>query len=117
MESEPERFRPSARTRLDDVRCELLISVATVMEISIKYSIGKLSLHIPPSELIPIMLGRERVSVLPLEVSHAVRLSVLPFHHRDPFDRMLVAQAQIDGLPVLTADPRFKDYGVQVLRA
>ena len=87
------------------------------MEISIKYSVGKLPLHIPPSEFIPSLLGYGRVSVLPVDIHHAIRLAGLPFHHRDPFDRLLIAQAQVENLPVMTADLKFGDYDVDILPA
>ena len=87
------------------------------MEISIKYSIGKLLLHEPPAEFIPSLLHFGKVSVLPVGLAHAIRLAGLPFHHRDPFDRLLVAQAQVENLKIVTADDKFLKYDVEVLAA
>lgn len=115
--SAPERFGASARRRVQDVRNELYLSAVSAMEISIKYAIGKLRLHIPPSEFIPVLMNYERTALLPVGFSHAIRLAGLPFHHRDPFDRLLIAQAQVEDLPVMTADPRFETYEVEVLSA
>ena len=87
------------------------------MEIAIKYSIGKLQLHMPPSEFVPAIMEIDRVSLLPIDFKHAIRLASLPFHHRDPFDRLLIAQAQIEGVPVMTADDQFRRYSIDVTDA
>lgn len=117
MVSAPERLSAAARRVIQDVRTELCLSSVSAIEISVKYSIGKLPLHIPPAEFIPALMAFDRVRILPVELSHAVRLSILPFHHRDPFDRLLIAQAQVENLPMMTADSRLKVYGVEIVPA
>jgi len=117
MVNVPENFSTSARRQIRDSRNELILSSVCAMEISIKYSIGKLPLHIPPAEFIAELQDLGRVSVLPVDLSHAIRLAALPFHHKDPFDRLLIAQAQVENLPILTVDGRFKDYGIDIMPA
>jgi PIN domain nuclease of toxin-antitoxin system len=113
----PERLNAKARRLIEDAGTELYLSSVCAIEISVKYSAGKLLLHIPPAEFMPALLSLGRVSTLPVDVTHAVRLASLPFHHRDPFDRLLIAQAQVENLQVLTADPKFESYDIEVLRA
>ena len=117
MVSAPERFSAAARRQVRETRHELCLSSVSALEISIKYSIGKLPLHIPPSEFIPELMNYERVSLIRLEFGHTIRLASLPYHHRDPFDRLLIAQAQVENLPVMTSDPRFDEYDLEVLPA
>ena len=117
MVNSPENFHIRARRLIRDIGSELFLSAVCAIEISIKYSVGKLPLHIPPAEFVPALQSFERVSMLPLELSHAIRLASLPFHHRDPFDRMLIAQAQVENLPLLTSDSRLEKYDVQIVRA
>jgi PIN domain nuclease of toxin-antitoxin system len=81
----------------------------------IKASIGKLPLHEPFETLIPSELRRNRIGVVGITIEHLNRVIALPLHHRDPFDRMLVAQAMVEGVPILGADENFDAYGVQRL--
>ena len=117
MVNSPEKLKAGARRLIRDIGTELCLSSVSAIEISVKYSVGKLRLHIPPAEFVPALLAFERVSVLPLEISHAIRLASLPFHHRDPFDRLLIAQAQVENLPLMTADSRLEEYNVQIIPA
>ena len=86
-------------------------------KIAIKYGLGKLRLPAAPDKYLPSRLDRLRTRSLPIEHEHAVRVASLPPHHRDPFDRLLVAQAQIEQLPILTSDPIFSRYDVDVMAA
>ena len=88
------------------------MSAATVWEISIKRALGKLEV---PSDLLS-QLELNRFQPLSVTISHAYAAGALPRHHDDPFDRMLVAQAIKESLVLLTADPRIKQYGIEVLR-
>lgn len=115
--SEPERFSRSARDAITDPRNRLILSVVSVTEIAIKYAIGKLVLPEPPSVFVPPRLAEDGITILPLHLVHGLALAGLPMHHRDPFDRMLVAQAQCENLPILTADRRFEAYDVEVVAA
>lgn len=117
METEPERLSPRARDVLEDPANELYLSAASAWEISIKHALGKLRLPLPPARYIPSRMRRSGVRPQPVELEHALRAGGLPMHHRDPFDRMIVAQAQLERLAVLTADPWFQAYRVPVVPA
>ena len=117
MISTPERLSASARRLLEPAENELHLSTASMWEISLKYSIGKFELPAPPVVLLPEWIARSRVTALPIEQSHALAVAALPFHHRDPFDRMLIAQSSLEDLPIVTRDPVFNAYDVKVLSA
>ena len=101
---------PAVRETLADPGSEPLVSAATGWEIAIKRSLGKLA---APDDL-PDRIADEGFAWLPVSAVHAWQVRDLPAHHRDPFDRLLVAQAIIERLPIITADARFADYGVDV---
>ena len=109
------RLSRRAREIFRDPANELLWSSASSWEVSIKYSLGRLELAKPPKELLPEQLRRQRIGSLPVEHTHAFRVAELPHHHRDPFDRLLIAQAQVERLPLLSGDPALRDYEVEVV--
>ncbi len=113
----PERFSEDTRSLVKASENDLHLSAASAWEIAIKYELGKLTLPGCPAEVIPELMSKTAVSPLPVLHSHALRVADLPMHHRDPFDRLLVAQAQLEDLPILTADPQFEPYEVEILRA
>lgn len=117
MNLAPERLSHEARTLVAAPDTELWLSVASVWEVVIKHAIGKLRLPLPPREYVTSRLARDVVQALPVDVGHALRVADLPPHHRDPFDRLLIAQALDERLPVMTNDPQFGSYGIQVLDA
>jgi PIN domain nuclease of toxin-antitoxin system len=96
---------------------DVLASAVSLWEIAIKAAMGKLRLPGPPAEWLPEALERTGIETLPIEGGHALAAGALPPHHRDPFDRMIVAQALLERLTVVTRDPRFAQYGVAVLPA
>ena len=98
-----------------DAENEILLSAVTGFEISVKFSIGKLELSEPPDKFIQNRVVKNYLSVLPITLPHTLKLADLPFHHRDPFDRLLVAQAIIENVPILTRDPLFSEYDCQVI--
>ena len=104
-----------ARDILDDIENEIMLSVASLWEIAIKVSLGKLELQQSFADLVPRQLLSNEIGLLPIDPRHLTVLVELPFHHRDPFDRLLIAQAISEGLPVLSGDEAFRDYSVQVL--
>jgi PIN domain nuclease of toxin-antitoxin system len=114
--SEPERFSKSTLDRLADRDTERLLSSASVWEIVIKYGIGKLPLPIAPPAFVPSRLEATQTDVLPISAAHALRVADLPDHHRDPFDRMIVAQAMVEATPLLTADKALRRYGIELFR-
>lgn len=93
------------------------MSVATAWEVAIKHRRRRLTLPYPPEEFIPKALAEDGFLGLAITLSHAIRAGGLPVHHKDPFDRMLVAQAQLENLAILTSDPMFSTYEVQVVPA
>lgn len=103
----PERLTPHHRQIIAQ-REMIVVSVAVIWEIEIKREIGKLD---APDDLL-YQLSRANIEILPISADHAVAAARLPMHHRDPFDRMLIAQAQIEGFSVLTSDKHFKLYDV-----
>lgn len=113
----PERFSAASRALVVATESELFLSAASAWEISIKFALGKLRLPAEPGRIVPSLMAQTGVTPLPILHSHALHVGGLPPHHRDPFDRMLIAQAQLERLPILTADPRFSAYEVEVLRA
>ncbi len=114
---EPERLAAPAREIVEDRNNTLLLSAASVWEIAIKYALGKLPLPVPPTEYVPSRMERDGTEGLPIVLDHAVRVAALPPHHRDPFDRLLIAQCQAERLRILTADRLFEPYEVDVIWA
>lgn len=108
-----ERLTRQARETIEDGRNEVLASVATLWEIAIKRSLGKLDLERTFSDLFPAELELNAISILGVEVAHLAKLVEMPFHHRDPFDRLLIAQALVEDLPIVGVDPAFDAYGVR----
>ena len=105
------RIRPRVRTAIEN-RTLVLASLSSAWEIAIKASIGKLRLPLPFDDL----LDQVGIGLLPIRLDHIREVEVLPFHHRDPFDRMLVAQARVDGLQIITRDRYLDAYDVAVYR-
>jgi len=117
MLTAPERLSPQARRVITDAHTDLMLSAASSWEIAIKYAIGRLPLPEIPETYVPSRMRMSGVGGLPVEHSHALRVAALKPRHRDPFDRLLVAQAQIERLGIITADLVFKLYDVEVLVA
>ena len=113
----PKRIRRVAREVLEDPETTLILSAASSWEIAIKYRLGKLPLPEAPAAFIPPRLVRDGIESLPVEHLHACRVAELPDHHRDPFDRLLVAVAQLESLTLVTADAAFDAYDVEILHA
>jgi PIN domain nuclease of toxin-antitoxin system len=111
------RLNPTARATLIDPQHELYFSAASAWEIAIKASIGKLHLPESPEILVPRETGRLGLHWLPVNSHHALFVYGLPIHHGDPFDRMLIAQAMVEGLTLITADRDVRNYHVPILWA
>lgn len=110
-----DRLSARARQMIEAPDHSMLISMASLWEIGIKHSLGKLDLARPFAELIPEELERQRIGLLNIELPHLVELVNLPLHHRDPFDRLIAAQAIVEGLPVISVDSALDPYGVERL--
>ncbi|MDQ2847027.1 MAG: type II toxin-antitoxin system VapC family toxin [Actinomycetota bacterium] len=117
LQADPERLPDTVRDLVEDRRVELLLSAASAWEIAIKYRIGKLPLPQDPVTYVPDRMRRSGTTTLSVQHAHVLRVSELPDHHRDPFDRLLVAQAQILDVPIVTADSQFQRYEVTIIQA
>lgn len=111
--SDPAKLSDPAREALTNGLNAVYLSSAAVWEMAIKKALGRLDI---PANLEEV-LGKARIQVLPITLPHALAVADLPVHHQDPFDRMQVAQARLEGLVLITRDPRIAEYDVQVLSA
>jgi PIN domain nuclease of toxin-antitoxin system len=102
-----------ARTAVGSARNECFVSVASAWELAIKVGLGKLRIEGALDRFVPEQLAVNGFQALAIDLRHTARVASLPSHHRDPFDRLLVAQALEDDLSVLTANPVFARYGVK----
>lgn len=92
---------------------ELFLSIGSLWEIAIKLRLGKLSLAMPAESLMTEHLIANSIETMPISVPHLIQLSTLPLHHRDPFDRLIIAQAIVERMPVVSADPAFDRYPIE----
>lgn len=111
MDDERDRIGKKAGAALEATGARILISAVTVWEVAIKRRLGKLD---APADLLQ-QLERAGVELLPITARHADRVGMLPMHHRDPFDRLLIAQAQVENFTLVTADECMDDYGINVV--
>jgi PIN domain nuclease of toxin-antitoxin system len=111
--ADPPRLHRAAHDAIADASNEIAVSAVTPWELEIKRSAGRLR---APDDLVP-RLKASRFQALPITIEHGVAAGRLPLHHRDPFDRMLIAQAQLEGLTIVTRDPRFAPYSVATMPA
>lgn len=107
------RLSPSAAERIGNPAERVLVSVASLWEIVIKLGTGKLTLDRPPAELWPESLTTNNFEALPVTSEHVLAVSPFPLYHRDPFDRLLIAQAIVEKLHLVSADAAFDRYPVQ----
>lgn len=113
--NEPEKLSEKVLAACQDNSNTLILSVVSAWEMQIKMQLGKLKVSRPIEELIKIQQQTNSLQVLPIELTHVMSLSNLPAHHKDPFDRLLIAQANIEVATLVSVDPVFSSYGVQVL--
>ncbi len=109
------RLSDKARDAMADANNTLLWSVASSWEVAIKVALGRLELPAPAALFIPEHLAKNGIDSLPIHNAHAWLAGELPPLHKDPFDRMLVAQAQVEKLPIISTDVRIADYDVEVV--
>jgi PIN domain nuclease of toxin-antitoxin system len=110
MATDPGRLGPAAREQVDRIDSVLLLSLGSVWEMAIKSSLGKLEVPGPLDAFLDEQLRATRTLLLDLQLEHVLHVERLPLHHRDPFDRVLAAQAIVEDLPVLSADPQLDAY-------
>ena len=109
--SDDERFGPDAARQLTDDTNQVLLSAAVIWEVAVKRSLGKLD---APPDLAPTLISAG-AQPLPVTLEHASAIETLPWHHRDPFDRMLIAQALAEGATIVSRDEPLRRYGVSLL--
>ncbi len=109
------QLSPVARAFIADGGHDVFFSAASAWEIAIKFNRGRLELPETPERFVPNRLARHRFSVLPVQLSHALRVAALPELHTDPLDRLLVAQSQLESLPLLSADAEIARYDVDII--
>ena len=107
------KLSETARTAINDTDNDVLVSIATLWEIAIKSNIGKLTI---PADFFE-KLEPSGYEILEIQLEHVRHYQTLPLHHRDPFDRILVAQTACEGLTLVTRDPLFDPYGITTLTA
>ncbi len=104
-----------ARNLIEDQAIQRFLSVASLWEMSIKVSIGKLELGMTFTELVEREVYGNAIELLEIQPEHLDELAKLPFHHKDPFDRLMIAQSLAEGIPILTKDGAFRSYPVTLL--
>ena len=107
------RLSPKARETIITTKDTLFVSPASLWEIAIKISLNKYALPVPFVEFWEEQFRINDFTLLPISISHAARITNLPFHHRDPFDRLLIAQALVEKVPVISSDAAFDHYGLK----
>lgn len=114
-DSDPTNLPAQVLAVCQDTANILLLSVASVWEMQIKLQLGKLKLSLPLAEMIEGQTQTNNLQVLPIEVAHVLALDDLPLHHKDPFDRLIITQANVENATLLSGDARFKAYPVKLL--
>jgi PIN domain nuclease of toxin-antitoxin system len=110
------KISDNARDFLIDSQNQIFLSLASLWEMAVKANRGKLEIPEPFNRFLPYHLKRLRVQILPIKVAHSLYHSTLPFphsDHKDPFDRLLISQSLVEGLPLISIDEKFDAYGVQ----
>ncbi len=114
-DSEPAKLSASALSACQDQANTLILSVVSVWEIQIKSQLGKLKFNLPLSEIIQSQRQMNNVQVLTLELDHVLELQNLPYHHKDPFDRLLIAQANVEDVLLVSGDSIFSEYPINLI--
>jgi PIN domain nuclease of toxin-antitoxin system len=109
------RLSPRARNFIRDPGNQLSFSVISVWEVVLKARTGRLPIPGDVAEFVKIRIDRYQLTLLELQVAHLTNLYTLPTHHRDPFDQLLVAQAQVEKLPIVTGDAQIKKYAIDII--
>ncbi len=113
--TDKDRLSRRARSLIGRGDNEILFSAVSGWEIAVKAGLGRIDLPSNPEQFIPQQIAANAFEVLPIQLRHTLRVFALPSLHRDPFDRMLVAQAAVERLPILSGDPQFSGYPVEIV--
>jgi PIN domain nuclease of toxin-antitoxin system len=112
---EASQLSPLAHRILTDPETEPILSIASIWEMQIKVSLGKLSLRAALPDLVNDEVSRNRIKLLPIALTHIYGVGDLPLHHKDPFDRLLIAQSMMEEVAIVSIDEKFDAYGVDRL--
>ena len=110
---EDDQLSPIAREIYLDQHHDIFISMASLWEMSIKISLGKLNVHMPLAEFVKFHVRGNQINILDIKLPHIEQIEILPLHHRDPFDRLIVTQAMVENMPILSRDSHFDLYPVK----
>jgi len=108
------QLSPTAITAIENNPGPTFVSMASLWEIGIKSSLGKLDIHLNYHDMLQA-ISNNALQILPISEANIATIITLPFHHRDPFDRLIIAQSQNYNFPIVTTDPYFKNYNVQII--
>ena len=108
-------FTSRAKQAVLDPENRCLVSIASVWEMGIKLSLGKIKFDLPVDEFIEYHAKAYSLEILPIEIAHIVKISQFQEAHKDPFDRLIIATGLVRSIPIVTADPRFVGFGVEVI--
>ena len=114
-DSEPSRLSQQARAAIENPTNTLLLSVASAWEMQIKSQLGKLQFKLPLAEVIESQCQTNQIEILPIKLSHILEINHLPTHHKDPFDRLLIAQSIVEKATLVSGDPIISQYSAQLI--
>lgn len=114
-DNEPAHLSSHVLALCRDPANDLILSVVSVQEMQIKSALGKLTLTTPLRDIVAAQQNTNRLQVLPVTLDHVLALDRLPAHHKDPFDRLLIAQALVEGVSIASADSAFEAYPVPII--
>jgi len=114
-DGQKDKLTPSTLTLCQDETNDLFLSMVSIWEIQIKVQLKKLILRIPLPDIILHQQQTNQLQILPITLEHIFALETLPHHHRDPFDRLIIAQSMVENLPIITVDSTFKMYPIETL--
>ncbi len=115
LDNVPRKLSADVVSIIGDLSNQLLVSVASIWEMQIKLQVGKLSLPTSIEEIVERQREENRIELLPIEVKHIVKLADLPDYHKDPFDRLLIAQAMLEEVSILSTNSHIAKYPVRVI--
>ena len=112
---DPDKLGSRAYNIIEDGSSNIYFSVVSAWEIVIKHGLQKLSLPLPPREYVPKRLEKSYMDILQIQLAHVLHIQKLPQHHKDPFDRLLIAQAQTEKLTLISCDQQFEPYELDLI--
>ena len=115
LSTEPKKLSQKAYDYLADSSNTIILSVISTWEMQIKIQIGKLDVGKPLTEIITEQQTENGIQILPIDLAHTLKISELPLHHNDPFNRLLIAQSLVENIPILSKDAVFQKYDAEVL--